>query len=71
MARWMTLAVLLLALGGIATPYADPAGARPTVPPRSTEGPDIRAKAEQASLWVRFPATYPPVPQGVEGSELR
>jgi hypothetical protein len=72
MMRWMTLAVLLVALGGIASPtFADMNAPRPQVPARGTEGPDISAKAGARGLWLSAPSTYPPVVRGVEGPEMR
>ena len=73
MTRWMTLAVLLVALGGIASPtFADDMDApRPKVPARGTEGPDISAKAGSAYLLLTAPSTYPPAHRGVEGPEER
>ena len=76
MTRWMTLAVLLVALGGIASPtFADDMDApRPKVPARGTEGPDISAKPDRGILLVRLrslPSTYPPAGRGVEGPEER
>jgi hypothetical protein len=72
MRRWMTLAVVLGVLGGIASPtFADMDAPRPKVPARGTEGPDIRAKTGSASLMLTEPSTYPPVVRGVEGPEER
>lgn len=73
MTRWMTLAVSLVVLGGIAGPtFADDMDApRPKVPARGTEGPDISAKAASGALWLSAPSTYPPVARGVEGPEER
>ena len=72
MTRWMTLAVLLVALGGTASPtFADMDAPRPKVPARGTEGPDISAKPASSCLWLSAPTTYPPVPSGVEGPEMR
>jgi hypothetical protein len=71
MTRWMTLALLLVALGGIATPFADMDAPRPKVPARGTEGPDIGAKAGVGGLWLSAPSTYLPADRGVEGPEMR
>jgi hypothetical protein len=72
MRRWMTLAVVLGVLGGIASPtFADMDAPRPKVPARGTEGPDISAKTGSASLMLTEPSTYPPVVRGVEGPEER
>jgi hypothetical protein len=74
MRRWMTLAVVLGVLGGIASPVfadMDMDGSRPKVPARGTEGPDISAKAGSGYLLLIAPSTYPPVVQGVEGPEER
>ncbi len=66
MKRLLTLGVLPLALGlSASVAVADMEGQR--VPPKGTEGPDISAKMEARGLWV----TYPPVPRGVEGPDLR
>jgi hypothetical protein len=68
----MTLAVLLGVLGGLGSPtFAEMDAPRPKVPPRGTEGPDIAAKEGVAFLWFSAPSTYPPVPRGVEGPEMR
>jgi hypothetical protein len=62
------LAVVLAAALGIAFAAEDP----PRVPPRSTEGPDIRATLEpQTTACPDIRLTCPAGSRGVEGPEAR
>lgn len=69
MKRMIALAVVVAALGAAPTFAAvDP----PKVPPKGTEGPDIRAKAEPKGVEgpdIRHSAITQP--KGVEGSDVR
>ena len=72
MTRWMSLAVLLVALGGTASlAFADMDAPRSTLPARGTEGPDVSAKAEPQYLRASTSSTYVSGDRGVEGPETR
>jgi hypothetical protein len=62
------LAVVIAATFGIAFAADDP----PRVPPRGTEGPDIRVASEpQNTACPDLRMVCPSGPQGVEGPETR